>query len=141
MSDLRMPDINMVILAGRLTRDPELRYLPNGTPLCKMGLAVSRFYKTPEGERKEETLFVDVTTWRGTAEFCGENLRKGRPVIVEGRLKSDAWEDKSTGQKRTKIEVNCMRIQTLDWVDRGAPAAAVEPRPIEEPIPEDDVPF
>lgn len=141
MSELRMPDINMVILAGRLTRDPELRYLPNGTPLCKMGLAVSRTYKTPDGERKEETLFVDITAWKGTAEFCGENLRKGRPVTVEGRLKSDSWEDKATGQKRTKIEVQVVRIQSLDWVDRGAAAAPVEPRPIEEPVPEDDVPF
>ncbi len=140
MSDLRMPDLNKVFLAGRLTRDPELRYLSNGTPLCKMGLAVSRTYKV-QGERREETLFVDVTAWRGTAEYCGENLRKGRPIIVEGKLKSDAWEDKNTGQKRTKIEVQADRIQTLDWEERGGATPPPEPRKIEEPIPEDDIPF
>lgn len=141
MSDLRMPDLNMVMLAGRLTRDPELRYLPNGTPVCKLGLAVSRTFKTQDGERKEETLFVDVTTWRATAEYCGSNLRKGRPIIVEGRLRSDAWEDKATGQKRSKIEVQATRIQQLDWEERGGAAPRPEPRPIEEPIPEDDIPF
>ena len=142
MSDLRMPDLNRVILAGRLTRDPELRYLPSGTPLCKMGLAVSRFYKTQDGERREETLFVNVTAWRGTAEYCGERLKKGRPIVVEGRLKSDEWEDKNTGQKRTSIEVHADRIQQLDWDDSGGgPSSAPKPREIEEPVPEDDIPF
>lgn len=141
MTDLRMPDINRVLLAGRLTRDPELRYIPSGAAVCRMGLAVSRTYKAPDGERKEETLFIDVTAWRGTAEYCGENLRKGRPIMVEGRLKLDSWEDKETGQKRSKIEVQAHRIQTLDWEDRGAPAPKPEPRAIEEPVPEDDIPF
>ncbi|MBN2308814.1 MAG: single-stranded DNA-binding protein [Candidatus Hydrogenedentes bacterium] len=141
MSDLRMPDVNKVFLAGRLTRDPELRYLTSGTPLCKMGLAVSRMYKTREGERREETVFINVTAWRGTAEYCGEHLKKGRPVLVEGRLKSDEWEDKNTGQKRTSIEVQADRIQQLDWDDQGAQAPKPEPRTIEEPVPEDDIPF
>ncbi len=141
MSDLRMPDLNRVSLVGRLTRDPELRYLPNGTPLCKMGLAVSRRYKTKDGEPKEEVLFIDVTAWRGTAEFCGERLRKGRPIMVEGRLKSDEWEDKETGKRRSKIEVQADRVQQLDWDDRGGQAPKPEPRAIEEPIPQDDVPF
>ena len=141
MSDLRMPDLNKVFLAGRLTSDPELRYLPNGTALCKMRLASTRMFKGAEGERKEETLFINVTAWRGTAEYCGENLHKGRPIIVEGRLRMDAWEDKTTGEKRSKIDIQADRIQSLDWEDRGAPAAAPEPRPIEEPVPEDDIPF
>lgn len=142
MSDLRMPDLNRVFLAGRLTRDPELRYLPSGTPLCKMGLAVSRFYKTQDGERREETLFINVTAWRGTAEFCGERLKKGRPIIVEGRLKSDEWEDKNTGQKRTSIEVHADRIQQLDWDESGGgQSPKPKPREIEEPVPEDDIPF
>ena len=141
MADLRMPDLNKVFLAGRLTRDPELRYLSSGTPLCRMGLAVSRFYKTREGERREETLFVDVVAWRGTAEYCGENLKKGRPILVEGTLRSDHWEDKTTGQKRSKIEVQADRIQTLDWDSDGGPGGKPAPRVIEEPIPEDDVPF
>lgn len=142
MSDLRVPDLNKVFLAGRLTGDPELRYTPQGTAVCGLRLAVSRYYKGKDGERKEETLFIDVTVWDKTAEYCGERLRKGRPLLVEGRLKSDAWDDKTTGQKRTKIEVQGWRIQELDWEDRGGPSGAKPaPREIEEPIPEDDVPF
>lgn len=141
MSDFRMPDLNSVSLAGRLTRDPELRYLQSGTAVCDLGLAVSRFFRSKEGEKREETLFINVTVWEKTAEFCGENLKKGRPILVEGRLKSDEWEDKTTGQKRTAIKVHGMRIQQLDWDDRGARPSDPEPRPIEEPVPEDDIPF
>jgi len=141
MADLRMPDLNRVFLAGRLTRDPELRYTPSNVALCKMGLAVSRNYKTRDGERREETLFINVTAWRGTAEYCGENLRKGQPILVEGRLKSDEWEDKNTGQKRTSIEVQADRIQQMSWEDRDSRPRPPEPRPIEEPVPEDDIPF
>jgi single-strand DNA-binding protein len=150
-----MPDLNKVFLAGRLTRDPELRYLPSGMAVCKMGLAVSRFYKK-DGERQEETLFINVTTWAKSAEFCNEYLKKGRPVLVEGQLRSHDYQDKE-GQKRTGMEVNAVRVQQLDWTERpgggagtggggggtgGAPAARPEPRPIEEPLPtEDDIPF
>ena len=144
MSDLRMPDVNRVYLAGRLTRDPELRYVPSGAAVCKLGLAATRYYRSRDGEKKEETLFINVTVWEKMAEFCGENLRKGRPVLVEGRLISNEWEDKTSGQKRTAIEVRAVRIQPLDWADRGGPGpsgAPAEPRPIEEPIPEDDIPF
>jgi single-strand DNA-binding protein len=148
MSDFRMPDINRVMLAGRLTRDPELRYTPQGTALCKLGLAVSRTYKGRDGEKKEETLFVDVTVWEKTAEYCGQRLKQGRPILVEGKLRSDSWEDKSTGQKRTKIEVQGLRVQELDWEDRGgAPRSSGPSRPapdahaMDEPPPEDDIPF
>ncbi len=143
MSDLRMPDLNKVTLVGRLTRDPELRYIQSGTAVCDLGLAVSRFYRTKDGEKREETLFINVNVWDKTAEFCGENLKKGRPILVEGRLKSDEWEDKNTGQKRTAIKVQGVRIQQLDWDDRGGsrPSAPPDPRPIEEPVPEDDIPF
>jgi len=148
MSDLRMPDINKVILAGRLTRDPELRYLPTGAAVCTMGMAVSRFTKTREGERREETMFINVETWEKTAEYCGQYLKKGRPLIVEGRLRGREWEDKNTGQKRSVIEVRAERVQQLDWDEAGGPrgggAAAPSrpaPREIEEPVPEDDIPF
>lgn len=147
MSDLRMPDLNKVLLAGRLTRDPELRFLQSGTAVCKMGLAVSRFYRTKEGDRREETLFINVEAWAKTAEYCGEALRKGRPILVEGRLKSSEWEDKA-GQKRTTIDVRADRIQQLDWDDRNSPSSGggsrpsgSQQRPTEEPVPEDDVPF
>ena len=123
MSDFRMPDVNKVLLAGRLPRDPELRYLPSGMALCKLGLAVSRFYKSKDGEKREETMFINVTAWGKTAEFTNEYLRKGRPVFVEGQLRMNEFEDK-TGQKRTVIEVNAERVQQLDWGDRagGGPA-------------------
>jgi single-strand DNA-binding protein len=147
MSDLRMPDLNKVFLAGRLTRDPELRYIPSGQAVCKLGLAVSRVFKTPEGEKKEDTMFIDVTVWEKSAEYCSQNLKKGRPVIVEGRLKMDSWDDKTTGQKKSKIEVVAVRVQQLDWDERAPGAGQSQPKPapapreIEEPIPEDDVPF
>ena len=148
MSDFRMPDVNKVFLAGRLTRDPELRYIPSGMAVCKLGLAVSRFYKSKDGEKREETLFINVTTWGKTAEFANEYLRKGRPVLVEGQLRSNEFEDKS-GQKRTVIEVNAERVQQLDWGDRsgggdhGGGASKPAPRTIEEPLPaaEEDIPF
>ena len=141
MSDLRLPDLNAVFLAGRLTRDPELKYLPAGTALCKLGLAATRYFRSKEGERREETLFINVTAWEKLAEYCGENLRKGRAVLVEGRLRSDEWEDKTTGQKRTSIEVCAQRIRQLEWDERTAQTAKPAPRPIEEPVPEDDIPF
>jgi single-strand DNA-binding protein len=144
MSDLRMPNINTVILAGRLTRDPELRYTPSGTAVCRLGLASTRYFKGKDGEKKEDTLFVDVTVWEKTAEYCGQRLKQGRPIIVEGQLRSNSWEDKATGQKRTRIEINAMRIQELDWSDdRGGaqPRPEPEPRVAEEPVPEDDIPF
>lgn len=148
MSDLRMPDLNKVFLAGRLTRDPELRYIQSGSAVCKMGLAVSRKYRTQDGEQREETLFINVTAWRKLGEFCGETLKKGRPILVEGNLKSDEWEDKNTGQKRTAIDVNARSISLLDWEDRGGRSSAPSSgpaeesgRPTEEPPPEDDIPF
>jgi len=149
MADLRMPDINKVILAGRLTRDPELRYTPQGTALCKLGLAVSRFYKGRDGERKEETTFIDVTVWEKQAEYLGQRARQGTPVMVEGRLKSDSWEDKATGQRRSKLEVQAVRVQELAWSEQrpGQPSAPAAPAhdtrtpANDEPIPDDDIPF
>ncbi len=117
--ELKMPDMNKVMLAGRLTRDPELRFVQSGQALCKLGLAVSRKYKDKQGNPKEETLFINVICWNKTAEYVGENFRKGRPVIIEGKLKSDEWEDKNTGQKRTSIEVQADRVQAMDWEDKG----------------------
>ena len=143
MSDLRMPDLNRVILAGRLTSDPELKYLPSGLPMCKLRLAVSRVYKGRDGDKKEDTMFINLTVWDKYAEFCNDRLKKGRPVLVEGRLTSNDWEDKATGQKRSMIELRVDRIQQLDWDDRGGEGGGERPQPrrFEEPIPEDDIPF
>jgi single-strand DNA-binding protein len=149
MSDLRLPDLNKVTLVGRLTRDPELKYTGTGIALCKMGLAVSRYYKSKDGERKEETTFINVTAWDKAAEYLGEHVKKGRPLLVEGRLVSNEWEDKTTGQKRSTIEVRAERVQQLDWDESrggaggggGGSSSRPQPRAIEEPVPEDDVPF
>jgi single-strand DNA-binding protein len=142
MSDLRMPDVNKVFLAGRLTADPDLRYTPAGVAVCKLRLAITRVYRAKDGERKEETAFVNVSTWDKSAEFCSENLRKGRPVFVEGRLRSSEWEDRTSGQKRTSLEIHAQRVQMMDWETPGA-AAQPKPEPTEvaEPLSEDDTPF
>jgi single-strand DNA-binding protein len=109
-----MASFNKVILVGNLTRDPEVRYTTGGTAVTELGLAVSRQW-TDRGsnERKEETTFVDVTLWGRTAEIAGEYLAKGRPVLIEGRLQLDQWEDKETGQKRSKLKVVGETLQLL----------------------------
>ncbi len=119
MADLRLPDINQITIAGRITRDPELKYTQSSRPYCKLGLAYSRKFKTRDGDTREEQLFIDMTVWDKQAEFLGQTLRKGRPVLVEGSLKMDTWEDRDSGQKRTKFEINPRRVHFLDWDDDG----------------------
>jgi len=109
-----MADLNRVFLMGRLTHDPELRYTPNGSAVSDLRLATSRVYNTKDGERREEKLFIDVTVWNRQAENCCQYLKKGRPVHVEGYLKMDSWDDKTSGEKRTKIKVEADRVQFLD---------------------------
>jgi single-strand DNA-binding protein len=100
-----MANLNKVMLMGNLTRDPEVRYTPKGTAVAELGLAINRVYSSESGEKREETTFVDVTLWGRTAEIAGEYLKKGRPVFIEGRLQLDSWDDKQTGQKRSKLKV------------------------------------
>ena len=140
MADLKMPDVNEVFIAGRLTRDPELSYIASGQALCKFGVAVSRKFKSKSGEQKEDTAFINVTTWAKTAEYVGEHLHKGDPVLVHGRITQEEWEDKATGQKRNKTGVTADRVQSLSWPDGSKPAPKPQPRVIEEPIPEDEIP-
>ncbi len=100
-----MANFNKVMLMGNLTRDPEIRYTPKGTAVAEIGLAINRYFSGENGEKREETTFVDVTLWGRTAEIAGEYLKKGRPVFIEGRLQLDSWEDKTSGQKRSKLKV------------------------------------
>ncbi len=100
-----MANFNKVMLMGNLTRDPEVRYTPKGTAVAEIGLAINRFFSGENGEKREETTFVDVTLWGRTAEIAGEYLKKGRPVFIEGRLQLDTWDDKTSGQKRSKLKV------------------------------------
>jgi single-strand DNA-binding protein len=109
-----MADLNKVFLMGSLTFDPELRRTPSGTAVSELRLVTSRTWMSREGERREEKLFIDVTVWDRQAEVCCERLRKGSAIHVEGALKMDTWEDKSTGEKRSKIRVQAERVQFLD---------------------------
>ena len=108
-----MASFNKVILLGNLTRDPEVRYTPKGTAVTELGMAVNRVYTAENGEKREETTFVDVTLWGRTAEIAGEYLKKGRPVFIEGRLQLDTWDDKQSGQKRSKLKVVGEGLQLL----------------------------
>ena len=140
---------------GNLTRDPELRYTPKGTAIAKVGLAVNRVWTNEAGEKKEEVTFVDVDIFGRTAENVGQYMRKGRPMLVEGRLKLDQWDDKQTGQKKSKLGVVAETVQFLGGAPgtgeaaapsapRAARPAAAAPTPEagdSEPPHDDDVPF
>jgi single-strand DNA-binding protein len=121
-----MASFNKVILLGNLTRDPEVRYTPKGSAVCDLGIAVNRVYTTEGGERREEVTFVDVVLWARLAEIAGEYLRKGRPVFIEGRLQMDSWDDKQTGQKRTKLRVVGESMQLLGSRPGGSAGEAAE---------------
>lgn len=119
-----MVSVNRVIIGGNLTRDPEIRYTPDGMAVATFTVAVNRRWKTKEGESREETCFVDVTAMGRQAEICGEYLSKGRAVIVDGRLTQRTWEMES-GERRSKIEVRATRVHFV-----GPPPQAV-PLPTE----------
>ncbi len=155
-------NFNKVILAGNLTRDPELRYTPKGLAIAKIGLAINRKWRNEAGEMKDETTFVDVDAFGKTAETIGQYLKKGRPILIEGRLRYETWDDKTTGAKRSKLGVVMDSFQFIDSGNRGdteggasgAPAApraqrpapsasapAAEPVEGDGPPESDDVPF
>src|SRR5512133_3434147 len=100
-----MASFNKVILAGNLTRDPEMRYTPQGKAVARLTLAVNRNYTTETGEKREEVAFGDVDAWGRQAEVIAQYMKKGKPLLVEGRLKQDTWEDKNTHQKQSKLKV------------------------------------
>ncbi len=108
------------MLIGNLTRDPEVRYTPKGTAVTDLGLAINRNYSTDDGDKREETTFVDITFWGRQAETLGQYMKKGRPLYVEGRLQLDSWDDKSTGQKRSKLKVVGENFQFLGGRDDNA---------------------
>src|SRR6267143_6367301 len=151
-----MANFNKVILAGNMTRDPELRYTPNGKAIAKFGLAVNRNWTTDTGEKKEEVTFVDIDAFGRTAEVISQYLKKGRPILVEGRLKLDQWDDKQTGQKRSRLGVVLEGFSFVDSnrAEGGVPSeaprrpASAPAAPSEAPAEpgasapeEDDVPF
>ncbi len=114
-----MASFNRVILMGNLTRDPEVRFTTGGTAICAFGMAMNRRYTTAQGEEREEVCFVDVEVLGRQAESCGNYLRKGAPAFVEGSLRYDQWNDKTTGQKRSRLLVRADRVQFLNAPARG----------------------
>jgi single-strand DNA-binding protein len=119
-----MASFNKVILLGNLTRDPEVRYTPKGSAVCDLGIAINRQYTLDSGEKREEVTFVDVVLWSRLAEIAGEYLKKGRPIFIEGRLQLDTWDDKQSGQKRSKLRVIGETMQLLGGRPPGAGGAA-----------------
>jgi single-strand DNA-binding protein len=152
-----MASYNKVILIGNLTRDPELRYTPKGMAIAKLGIAVNRAWKSESGESKEEVTFIDVDAFGRQAETLAQYLKKGSPLMIEGRLRLDQWDDKQTGQKRSRLGVVLEGFQFLGGGkgaggDNGGGSDAPRSRPAappkaqspdsEPPPPEDDdVPF
>lgn len=134
-------NVNICIIGGRLTRDPELRYTPKGAAIANFGVATSRKFRGNDDSEKEETLFIDVTAWGKQAELVGQYLKKGNPVFIEGRLKLEQWDDKATGSKRSKIGLVLEKLQFVggkrDEADPGsAPAPRSQPKPPNAPNPE-----
>ena len=131
-----MASFNKVLLMGNLTRDPELRYTSGGTAVASFGLAVNRKFKQGE-EWKDEVCFVDITVWAKQGENCAEYLNKGSQAFIEGRLNYQTWEDKQSGQQRSKLEVVANNVQFLtkqgDKKDMGSGSSTAPD--------DDDVPF
>jgi len=118
--NLTMPNLNKVMLMGNLTRDPELRRTPKGTAVTDISLAINRYFTQDDGQKRDETTFVEITLWGRPAEVVCEYCSKGRPLYVEGRLTLDSWEDKASGQQRTKLKVIGENIQLLGSREGGA---------------------
>jgi len=145
-----MANLNKVMLMGNLTRDPQLRFTANNTATASFGVAVNRRWKNQAGEQQEEVTFIDVDAWSRTAEVINQYFRKGDPIYVEGRLKLEQWDDKQSGQKRSKLKVVVEQFQFIggkrdgqqkesSGTSRGyANAAADGPH---EAISEENIPF
>jgi len=114
-----MPNYNKVLLMGRLTRDPEVKYSANGTAITNIGLAVNRNWRNQDGQMQEEVTFVDVTAFGKRGEAVGQYLKKGRPIFVEGHLRLDQWDDKQTGQKRSKLAIIMDAFEFIDSRGEG----------------------
>lgn len=159
-----MANFNKVIIAGNLTRDPELRYTPKGTAIARLSMALNRKWKNDSGEMQEEVTFVDVDAFGRQAEVIAQYMKKGRPLLVEGRLRLDQWEDKQTGARRSQLRVvldsfsfidggggGGGREETSDPFEQSAPTSAPRPQQPARSAPpaggggdlpdDDDVPF
>jgi len=138
-----MPSHNLVLLVGNLCRDPEMRYTPKGTAVASLSLAVNRTWKGEDGEKKEEVAFIDCEAWGRTAEVITEYHKKGSPILVQGRLKLDSWEDKNTKEKRSKLKVVVESFSFIGGSEKreGAPKSQPKEASPSAPREDDSVPF
>ncbi|MFC1887804.1 single-stranded DNA-binding protein [Candidatus Cloacimonadota bacterium] len=145
MSELRLPRINYIVLSGRLTREVELRFTPNGTPVAKLSLAFDRSYQK-DGEWQQETSYLDVVVWNKRGEQCAENLQKGSPVLVEGYIKTRSYQDKDSNNRKV-TEIVATKVNFLEkrsYNSEEFPAKTEDSVPKEKftsDITDDDVPF
>ena len=143
-----MPNYNKVFLMGNLTRDPELRMTPKGSAICQLGLAINRKWKDDTGAEREEVTFVDVDAFGRQAETICKYVKKGRPLFVEGRLKLDQWDDKTSGEKKSKLKIVLESFQFIDSAQGGGQGyggAVQQPPstrgPVSQGEADSDVPF
>lgn len=143
-----MASFNQIILVGNLTRDPQLRFLPNSTALCEFGLAVNEKYKTKSGEERENVLFVDCVAWGKQGETINQYMRKGSAILVSGKLKLETWEDKNGGGKRSKHTVSVDSFQFIGGkgdaakTEKSDPLVAAAKNEFDgEVVPADSIPF
>jgi len=133
-----MANVNKVILIGNVTRDPEVKFTSKGSAVTDVGLAINRTFTLESGEKREEATFVDVELWGRLAEIAGEYAKKGRPIYIEGRLRMDTWEDKASGQKRSRLKVVGENLQLLGGRPEGGsgrPASSGGDHDSHEPAP------
>ncbi|HUK88291.1 MAG TPA: single-stranded DNA-binding protein [Terriglobales bacterium] len=153
--------VNKVILIGNLGKDPELKYTPSGTPVAKFSLATNERYKDKQGEWQDRTEWHNITCWQRTAEIAAEYLKKGRTVYIEGRLRTDSWEDKNTHEKKYRTEIICNDLVLLggpgggggeggggrgrpaerNEMDQRVPEPEPQPQPSKAEITDEDIPF
>jgi single-strand DNA-binding protein len=138
-----MPSINKVLILGNLTRNPEIKYTPAGKAVATLGMAMNETWKTDSGEKRESAVFVDVELWGRTAEVAGEYLKKGSQCYIEGSLKLDQWEDKTTQQKRSKLTIRGDKLTMFGGNKGERPAHVESEKPADPLTPDDgdDIPF
>lgn len=132
-----MADINVVVLGGRLTAKPEIKFLPSGEAVCNLRMASNQKWKGKDGEWKEETTFINAEVWGKSAEACAEYLDKGSPVVVTGRLKEKRWQTKETQENRSRIDIAAQQV-TFMGGKKGTASEAGEGAP---PVKDDGIPF
>lgn len=140
-SNIRVPDINKLTLAGRVGKDPELKYTQSGKAYCNFSVANTKYGRNYAGDRTDETLWMNVTCWEKTAEFAAEHLHKGSPVIVEGRLKEESWTDRDSGQERKIMKLQADRLWPLAWDNAEGGVEQEQPRGRQRREPEGESPY